>query len=66
MTETPNPSGRTPAWLWLVFGVGLAIFGAGAFLARIDGHLWGIPILAVGLAIVVTFVVLRGRYTGKP
>ncbi|WJY00177.1 hypothetical protein [Curtobacterium sp. 458] len=60
-----DPSRRTPAWLWVLFAFGLALFAAGSFLARLEGHLSGVLILAVGLAIVVTFVVLRGRHTGK-
>jgi hypothetical protein len=60
-----NPKRKTPAWLWLLFIVGMSVFAFGSFLARVDGHLYGVPILAVGLAVVVTFVALRGRYTGK-
>lgn len=56
---------ETPVWLWMLFVAGLAVFALGSFLARVDGHLYGLPILAVGLAAVVTFVALRGRYTGK-
>lgn len=55
----------TPAWLWVVLAVGIAVFGTGSFLARVGGHLYGIPVLVVGLAVVLTFVVLRGRYTGE-
>jgi hypothetical protein len=49
----------------MLFTAGLAVFALGSFLPRVDGHLYGLPILAVGLAAVVTFVALRGRYTGK-
>lgn len=65
VVEDSSSKRRTPAWLWLLFIAGVAVFALGSFLARVDGHLYGIPILAVGLAVVVTFVVLRGRYTGK-
>ncbi|MFJ3382225.1 hypothetical protein ACIPJ2_17640 [Curtobacterium sp. NPDC090217] len=65
MVEDSSSRRKTPAWLWVLFIAGLAVFALGSFLARVDGHLYGIPILAVGLAAVVTFVALRGRYTGK-
>jgi NADH:ubiquinone oxidoreductase subunit K len=65
MPETPRPNRRTPAWLWALFAVGLAVLATGSFLARVDGQLFGIPVLVVGLAVVVTFVALRARSTGK-
>ena len=65
VVEDSSSRRKTPAWLWALFVAGLAVFALGSFLARVDGHLYGIPILAVGLAAVVTFVALRGRYTGK-
>ncbi|PYY39008.1 hypothetical protein [Curtobacterium sp. MCPF17_046] len=65
MQNDSDPSRRTPVWLWFLFAVGLAVFGTGSFLARVDGHLYGIRVVAVGLAIVVTFVALPARYTGK-
>ncbi|GAA4668233.1 hypothetical protein [Frondihabitans cladoniiphilus] len=64
MTEESRPPGKTPAWLWVVFVIGMGLFGYGGFVARLEHQLFGIVILAVGLAIVVTFVALRGRYTG--
>lgn len=60
-----NPNRHTPAWLWVLFAIGLAVFATGSFLARSGGNLYGVLVLAVGLAVVVTFVVLRARYTGK-
>jgi hypothetical protein len=65
MTERSGSGGKTPGWLWVVFAVGIAIFAAGSFLARIEHQLYGVLILAVGLAVVVTFTALRGRYTRR-
>ncbi|MCA5924918.1 hypothetical protein [Curtobacterium oceanosedimentum] len=65
MPDDIDANRRTPAWLWVLFAFGLAVFGTGSFLARVEGHLYGVLILAVGLAIVLTFVVLRGRHASK-
>ena len=64
MTEDTGPERHTPVWLWVVLGVGIVILGAGSFVARVDHQLIGVPVFAVGLAVVVTFIVLRGRHTG--
>ncbi len=65
MPDDIEPGRRTPVWLWVLFAFGLAVFGTGSFLARVEHHLYGVLILAVGLAIVLTFVVLRGRHSDK-
>ncbi|WP_139195996.1 hypothetical protein [Curtobacterium sp. MCBA15_009] len=63
MTRPERGQRRTPVWLWVLFGVGMAVFSTGSYIGRVEHQLVGVPILAVGLAIVVTFVALRGRIT---
>jgi hypothetical protein len=56
VVQDASPGRKTPAWLWVLFIAGRAVFALGSFIARVDGHLYGVPILTVGLAVVVTFV----------
>ena len=55
----------TPAWLWCLFAIGLAVFGVGTYLARLQQHPVGMLLVGVGVVVIISFTVLQRRYAKR-